>query len=73
MQMSNDMKFGWKEYWKPTPMLVRQLADSVFITATTFGSAINLDNHPQIGTAVIMIGFFAKVVSNFFSDEKPIQ
>lgn len=67
--MSNDMKFGWSEYWKPTPLKIRKLADSI-VTATTFsGSMINLDGNSIVGTAIIIIGFTAKVVSNFFAED----
>lgn len=66
--MSNDMKFGWKEYWKPTPLKIRKLADAL-VAATTFsGSMINLEGGSHIGTAIILIGFLSKTASNFFAE-----
>ena len=66
--MSNKMKFGWKEYWKPTPLKIRKLADAL-VAATTFsGSMINLEGDSKIGTAIIIIGFVSKTVSNFFTE-----
>lgn len=66
--MLNDMKFGWKEYWKPTPLKIRKLADAL-VAATTFsGSMINLEGDSKIGTVIIIIGFVSKTVSNFFTE-----
>lgn len=66
--MSNNMKFGWKEYWKPTPLKIRKLADAL-VAATTFsGSMVNLEGDSRIGTAIIIIGFVSKTVSNFFAE-----
>lgn len=66
--MSNKMKFGWKEYWKPTPLKIRKLADAL-VAATTFsGTMVNLEGDSRIGTAIIIIGFLSKTVSNFFTE-----
>ena len=66
--MSNKMKFGWKEYWKPTPLKIRKLADAL-VAATTFsGSMINLEGDSHISTAIIIIGFISKTASNFFAE-----
>ena len=68
--MSNKMKFGWDEYWKPTPLNVRKLADSIVTAATFSGSMINIEGDSKVGTAIIIIGFTAKVVSNFFAENE---
>ena len=68
--MSNSLKFGWNEYWKPTPLKIRMLADAL-VAATTFsGSLINLEGGSYIGTAIIVIGFLSKTVSNFFTENQ---
>ena len=68
--MSNNLKFGWKEYWKPTPLKIRKLADAL-VAATTFsGSMINLEGDSHIGTAIIIVGFLSKTVSNFFTENQ---
>jgi hypothetical protein len=68
--MSNSLKFGWKEYWKPTPLKIRKLADAL-VAATTFsGSVVNLEGDSHIGTAIIVIGFLSKTVSNFFTENE---
>ena len=62
-----NVKFGWSEYWKPTPENVRKFADAL-VAATTFaGSVISLNGKPEVGTAIFIIGFIAKFISNFFS------
>ena len=62
------MKFGISQYWKPTPKIIRKLADSL-VAATTFsGGIVVLNDYPKIGTIIFVIGFVAKTISNFFSD-----
>lgn len=68
--MSNSVKFGWNEYWKPTPLKIRKIADSI-VAATTFaGSIINLEGDSKIGTFIIVVGFLAKMTSNFFTENQ---
>lgn len=64
------MKFQWSGYWKPTPRKIRKVADAI-VAATTFsGSAVVLNGHPLAGTIIFVLGFVAKVVSNFFEEDK---
>jgi hypothetical protein len=61
------MKFSWKEYWAPTPKNIRKIADSV-VAATTFsGTMLSLNESVKMGTFIFISGFFAKILSNFFS------
>ncbi|MCA2656100.1 MAG: hypothetical protein IM591_00255 [Chitinophagaceae bacterium] len=63
------MKFGWKEYFKPTPKRVRVLGDSL-AAAGTFGAGIAvLNGHPILGTSVMVLAVFGKFISNFFAEE----
>lgn len=66
------MKFGINQYWAPTPKKIRKIADAI-VAATTFsGSTAVLNGHPIAGTVIFVLGFLAKVISNFFSeDENP--
>jgi hypothetical protein len=64
------MKFKWSGYWKPTPKKIRKVADAI-VAATTFsGSATVLNGHPLAGTIIFVLGFVAKVVSNFFEEDE---
>ena len=61
------LKFGWSEYWKPTPEHIRKIADAI-VAATTFSGALtSLNGHAVIGTIIFVLGFLAKTTSNFFS------
>ena len=63
------MKFGWKQYWKPTPLHIRKIADAIFATTTCIGSAATFDGESKMGVIILVIGFIAKTVSKFFSQE----
>lgn len=64
------MKFKWSGYWKPTPKKIRKIADAIVAAATFSGSIVVLNGHPLAGTIIFVLGFIAKVVSNFFQDDK---
>lgn len=60
--------FGWKDYRKPTPKNIRKAAD-IIVTITTFaGTYTSVDGHSKIGAAIVIIGFVAKTLSNFFAE-----
>lgn len=61
------MKFSWKEYWAPTPKKIRKIADAVVAAATFSGTLLSLNDNVKVGTAIFVSGFFAKILSNFFS------
>lgn len=63
------MKFGWSQYFKPTPKRLRVLGDSL-AAAGTFGAGIVvLNGHPVMGTIIMGIAVIGKFISNFFSDD----
>jgi len=64
------MKFSWKGYWEPTPKNIRKLADAIVAAATFSGSMIVLNGEPKIGTGIFVAGFVAKILSNFFTENK---
>ena len=67
--MSKKLKFGWKEYFAPTPKRLRVLGDSL-AAAGTFGAGIVvLNGHPLAGTIIMAVAVVGKFVSNFFSEE----
>ena len=63
------MKFGISEYWKPTPKSIRKAADAVVSACTFAGGLTTLNGHVVVGTIIFVIGFVAKILSNFFSEE----
>ena len=64
------MKFSIKDYWKPTPTMVRKIADS-FLMASTFisTSAIVID-FKILAVTSVLLGATAKFFSNFFSEDE---
>lgn len=67
------MKFKWSGYWKPTPKKIRKIADAIVAAATFSGSIVVLNSHPLAGTIIFVLGFVAKVVSNFFQEDEPVK
>jgi hypothetical protein len=64
-----NMKFSWKDYFKPTPKRVRVFGDSL-VGAGTFAASISvLNGAPKIGTVILVVSVLGKFMSNFFTDE----
>ena len=64
------MKFGWKQYFKPTPKRLRVFGDSL-AAAGTFGAGIVIMNgHPLAGTIIMVVAVVGKFISNFFAEEE---
>jgi len=62
------IKFGWKEYFAPTPKRLRVLGDSL-AAAGTFGAGIViLNGHPVMGTIIMGVAVAGKFISNFFTE-----
>lgn len=65
----SKLKFGWKDYFKPTPKRIRVFGDSL-AAAGTFGAGVAvLNGHPIVGTVVIVLSVLGKFISNFFTEE----
>lgn len=62
-------KFGFKEYFKPTPKRIRIFGDSLAAASTLASSIAILGGHPVVGTVMMISGWFGKFVSNFFTDD----
>lgn len=63
------MKFGIKEYFKPTPKRIRVFGDSLAAAGTFGASIVILNGHPLAGTIVMIIAVIGKFISNFFSED----
>lgn len=64
------MKFGWKEYFKPTPKRLRVFGDSLAAAGTLGASIAVLNGHQLVGTVIMVTAVFGKFLSNFFSESK---
>jgi len=65
------MKFGWKQYFAPTPKRLRVLGDSLAAAGTFGASIVILNGHPLAGTIIMIVAVVGKFISNFFSEEEP--
>jgi hypothetical protein len=63
------MKFGWKQYFQPTPKRIRIFGDSLAAAGTFGASIVILNGHPLMGTIIMGVAVVGKFISNFFSDE----
>lgn len=63
------MKFGWKQYFQPTPKRIRVFGDSLAAAGTFGASIVILNGHPLMGTIIMGLAVVGKFISNFFSDE----
>ena len=67
------MKFGLKEYFKPTPKRLRVFGDSLAAAGTLGASIAVLNGHPIAGTIIMVVAVVGKFISNFFTDEEVKQ
>lgn len=65
------MKFGFKQYFLPTPKKLRVLGDALVALGTAAGSWTIVEGNPQAGTFIVVISVLGKFLSNFFTDDKP--
>lgn len=63
------MKFSWFGYWKPTPVEIRKIADSILASATLVSTYSFFDNNEKFALSVMIISAVAKFLSNFFTDD----
>lgn len=59
----NDKKFGWNEYFKPTPKNMRKYGDGMIVIGAIVAVVI-----PGAKWAAL-IGLGGKLISNFFSSK----
>jgi hypothetical protein len=60
------LKFGFFQYWKPTPLFLRKIGDtclgiSSFLAVTEF-------QHPSKSVIILLTGITGKVLTNLFSE-----
>ncbi len=64
-----NTKFGWKEYFKPTPKLFRKIGDGCILIGASFTAWAGITDQAHwliiVGAAFTLIG---KLTTNFFSE-----
>jgi hypothetical protein len=63
------MKFGFKNYFEPTPKRLRVFGDSLAAAGTFGATIVVLNGHPVAGTVIMIIGVIGKFISNFFTED----
>jgi hypothetical protein len=64
------MKFGFKEYMKPTPKKVRKVADSLSAAALAVSAFTFVSDYKVVAYVVLASAFIGKFLSNLFSEEE---
>lgn len=63
------MKFGLKEYMKPTPKKIRKVADSLSAAAIAASAFTFTADHKIAAYVILVSAFIGKFLSNLFSEE----
>lgn len=64
------MKFGLKEYWKPTPKKIRKFADSLSAASLAASGIAFASDYKIVAYVVLASAFIGKFLSNLFSEDK---
>lgn len=67
--MSN-VKFGFKEYFKPTPQNIRKIADSLSAAALAISAFSFAQDYKVASYIILASAFIGKFISNLFSEDK---
>jgi hypothetical protein len=60
------MKFDINGYYKPTPSKIRKVGDIMQYGAQIATGASIVNDKPELGLIVMIIGAVGKILSNFF-------
>lgn len=63
------MKFDIGGYYKPTPSGIRKVGDVMQYGAQVVAGASIVNEKPELGLIVMVIGAIGKVLSNFFVED----
>jgi hypothetical protein len=63
------MKFGWNQYWKPTPKGIRKFADSLSAASLAVSTYSFVNDYKAVAVVVLIAAGVAKFLSNFFAED----
>lgn len=63
------MKFEISGYYKPTPEKIRKVGDVLQYGAQIAAGASIVNEKPELGLIVMIIGSIGKILSNFFVEK----
>jgi hypothetical protein len=64
------MKFSLNGYYKPTPAGVRKVGDVLQYGAQVATGVSIINEKPELGLLVMIVGAVGKILSNFFVEAK---
>ena len=64
------MKFGTKEFRKPTPKIMKRVGASLLSVSVFVSSYAFYNSHEYIGVIGLGSGILGTIISNMFSNEK---
>ena len=65
------MKFGLKHYWKPTPLKMRKLGDSIAVACGSISGLAYIGQAPTwVVTSSIIAAFVGKFITNYFTEDE---
>jgi hypothetical protein len=62
-----------KNYFKPTPKRFRVLGDSLASASVFVSSYAILNDHQNLGIAILVSGWVGKFLTNFFADGVEVE
>lgn len=62
------MKFGVKEFKKPTPKIMKRLGASLLAASTFISTYAFYNNHEYIGITGLVLGVLGTLIANMFSE-----
>lgn len=65
---NKKLKFGLKEYSKPTPKKLRRLGDGLLLVSTIVTEEAMTSN-PAVASVALLAGVIGKFLTNFFSEQ----
>lgn len=63
------MKFSLSGYWKPTPVEIRKVADSILAAATLVSTYSFFNDNKEAALVLMVISAVTKFLSNFYSND----
>ena len=65
---SKKIKFGLREYSKPTPKKLRRLGDGLLLVSTIVTEETMVDK-PALASVALICGVIGKFLTKFFSEQ----
>jgi hypothetical protein len=69
MKKKKITKFHAKGYWKPTPLKMRKIGDTLLGVFSITSVTTMVTDDKQLAIASLLLGVIGKVLTNFFSEE----